>query len=478
MLTRTFQLEFFDAVLPAGRPPAPGILVAVPGAGKTAVLVHVAFSALAWAVRRGEPGPHRAFVFVVDAMTAHAFAAEWRRLDGGDTCSVVGDAADFDARVFPEGLVVATYQWAYLNSVYLAITSANIVILDEVHRAAADKWKEGWSVVRDASNRVPLRVGATATLSRTDDGVRVLTGDPKHPLYVGPVVCDLNFDDARRAGYVTAVELHECVCPVATGGGADAALLSARKAPYMEHLLAPYLRGESGEVAAVVFVRHPKTAESLAWHLRGDGDDRRCFYLTSDVAPLERSAILKYFNGVSGSSDEERALLARYAGRPRVMFTTVGQEGMNVAACTRVVQFDAVVDSGTFDAQRAGRAARIKTRDVSSDCHVLLTPAENARRIGCRARAYTAELFKTQWISCSDPSRARASVYASETSVAFRALVAAERGERDIEVQGRIDEQRKTAAAAQMAREVARKRQKMERRLMRGRIPAAGGLPA
>jgi hypothetical protein len=293
-------------------------------------------------------------------------------------------------------------------------------------------------------------VGATATLSRSDDHVALLdSAAAGNDYYVGPVLVNLGMDVAFTKNYVSRVRLHEIVCPVPGTSKAEAALRSARKAPYLEHLLAPYMSFERTG-GAVVFVNHPPTAETLARRLFVRNDPTLCcFYMTSDVPPAERNCILKHFNNIEGDTDAEVAQLLRFKQRPRVMFTTVGQEGMNVSSCTRVIHFNPVMCSGALDAQRTGRAARKKHGcDEPSDCYVLLTPAEHkARLTKHNARAYTTAVFGEEWVVDASPSKALARVYADEDGEAFRALVGAESGTRDALVARQAKESRDAAAA-------------------------------
>ena len=123
-------------------------------------------------------------------------------------------------------------------------------------------------------------------------------------------------------------------------------------------------------------------------------------------------------------------MLAAYEGRPRVLYTTVGEEGMNVRRCTRVVQFDPVVASGAFDAQRAGRAARRKEGLGASDCVVLLSPKERAERMQSSARAYTADVFGQAWETLAPPAGS-GGAFADPAGEAAAALAASYGGTRD-----------------------------------------------
>lgn len=422
ILTRAFQLRFFDAVFPPGGYATSGIVEATPGGGKTTAMVSIAFASIVMCLRNRLPRPHCVFVFVVDTMTAYGFAEEWRKFDGGDTLTVIHDTAVVDFSTFHDGLVIMTYAWGFRNKEKLEAARAHVVLLDEVHRAIADKWKESWSVVRDPTGNVPLRIGATATLRRADDNVRMLVENSECPYYVGPVLARLEMDEALKKGYVAAVDLYEYICTPPKHMSKRAQRI-AFKARYLEDLLFPFLF-HSCEGAAVVFISDPRAAASFARRMLGR-DNKNCFYISSEIDADERNQILEYLNtGVCTVRPE-------WTGRPFVLFSTVGQEGMNLTRCTCVIHFHANITSESQDAQRAGRAARKKNDNLRSTCYVLLLPEEYEERSREDARTYTEEIFLTKWKVQHDPQCLNARRYTDETSADFLALVATQEGVAD-----------------------------------------------
>lgn len=446
ILTRDFQLRFFDAVFPVGQHVTSGIIEAVPGAGKTSAMVSIAFAAIVHCVWYGLARPHRVFVFVVDTMTAHGFAEEWRKFDGGDTLTVIHESSNIDFNSFNDGVIIMTYAWGFRNKEKLEEARAQVVILDEVHRAIAEKWKESWSVVRDSSGKIPLRIGATATLKRADDNVNLLISDPENAYYVGPVLARLNMEEALKREYVSPVELHEYICkppPHMTKRTERIAF----KARFLEDLLMPFLEGEES-VTAAVFISDPRAAASFARRLTNEAG-QSCFYISSEVDADERNQILEYLNTGRCVSRPQ------WDGRPCVLFSTVGQEGMNLTRCTCVIHFHANITSESQDAQRAGRAARKKARAQPSTCYVLLLPEEFKDREKEDARGYTEEIFLTKWNVHRTPTCLRAKKYVNEQSEEFLALVKTQEGVADGLVTSQLQD-----ARAKMTSASASKKQK------------------
>ena len=325
---RPYQEEALAAFLARGS----GTVVLPPGAGKTVI-------GLAAVCAVGG----RALVVT---SSVHA-ARQWVREALDKTTLGEEDVAEYAGpRRHVGRLTVTTYSLlasrragedGYLHQAALAAAGLDLLVLDDVHRAAAP------SLLASALLATPRRLGLTATLVRQDGREDIV-----HAV-VGPRLYERSWRHLEQDAWIARAVCREV-------------RLSLPRDQRLAYESAP--AGERHRVAACAPAKLPVCRALLAAHPGAPALVLGVFRDQLAAAARELGAPI-----LSGATpiDEREALLARFrAGELRVLVLgPLGSEALDLPGAAVAIQLSGSRGSRAEEAQRVGRLLRPKERPVS-----------------------------------------------------------------------------------------------------------------
>ncbi len=240
-----------------------------------------------------------------------------------------------------------------------------LLILDEVHTAAADKTEE--CILQ--MHRVKCKLGLTATLVREDG--RVVNLD----VLVGPKLYEAKWPSLADAGYIATARCVEVLCPMQ-------AEFSRR---YIE-LLDESHRNNFHDKKRLWTLNPNKYAACLyilTLHQRrhngcefDDSHGDKCLILIDDIVTLEtyHAALKERFAqsfvgmlfGDTSESDKKETLAAfkRTRGFAVLLLSRVGDDSIDMPDASVLIEIDCQGKSRRQEAQRLGRILRAKSTKV------------------------------------------------------------------------------------------------------------------